>query len=156
MAAALLHEDGTITMVDEFTCCDLNPQLDYCVVVEHRNHLIVMSPTAKSMTNDGRIVHDFRHLDSYTVDPNSVSQKFLGVNQAGDDVYCMYGANGDQTTSNAADTDINLNDLSFWNIWNNTISVYNKADYSMNADINLNDRIILNANNGSYSSVPRN
>jgi len=156
MAAALLHKDGSITMVDEFTCCELNPLIDYYVVIEHRNHLIVMSPTPVSMTDDGTIAHDFRHADSYSTDPNSVSQKFLGVNAAGDNVYCMYGANGDQTTSNAADTDINLNDLSFWNIWNNTISTYHKADYSMNADINLNDRIILNDNNGSYSSVPRN
>jgi len=67
----------------------------------------------------------------------------------------MYGANGEQAESAAADTDINLSDLIFWSLSNNTISTYNLADYNMNGDINLNDQIIFNLNNGIFSSVPR-
>ena len=67
----------------------------------------------------------------------------------------MFGGNGDQSGSAAADTDINLNDLLFWSDNNNIISIYHNADFNMNGDINLNDQILFNPNNGFFSSVPR-
>ena len=134
---------------------ELDEETLYHIVIEHRNHLLVMSDQSIALTDDGRVIYDFRFQDSYSASSASVAQKLLGTNSSGQQVYCMFGANGDQVNSGAADTDINLNDLSFWTNSNNTISTYNIADYNMNGDVNLNDQVIFTLNNGLFTSVPR-
>ena len=47
---ALLHEDGHISYVDD-DCCLVDPTKEYYVVIEHRNHMIVMSPQPVSIDN---------------------------------------------------------------------------------------------------------
>src|SRR5690606_24942813 len=70
MAAGLLHRDGHIELVEDFDCCTLDVYADYYVVVEHRNHLIVMSHEAVSVDlSNSTITYDFRNQQSYINDP---------------------------------------------------------------------------------------
>ncbi|HEY3385149.1 MAG TPA: Ig-like domain-containing protein, partial [Saprospiraceae bacterium] len=51
-AAGLLQQDGSILFVDTFTCCGINLSIPYYIVIEHRNHLLVMSDTLVEVLND--------------------------------------------------------------------------------------------------------
>jgi hypothetical protein len=164
-AAALVHMDGYIELVEPFECCDLNLTESFYVVVEHRNHLIVMShmkipivPGVDSST----ITYDFRIQQSYIDDPfmfGAQGQKLIFTN-SGELIYAMYAGNGEQTNGGGAytdleDTDINFNDRTFWEGENGTIGEYKTGDYNLNGDTNFNDRVTWERNNGIFTSVPR-
>src|SRR5690606_5906223 len=114
MAAALLHADGTVELVEPFDCCDQDMFIPYYVVIEHRNHLIVMSdePVDIDLSNS-TITYDFRNQQSYIYDPSGFGL-YVGQRQILPGVYAMYATNGDQTSSGNADTDINLGDRGSW------------------------------------------
>ncbi|MBK9335062.1 MAG: hypothetical protein IPM98_00180 [Lewinellaceae bacterium] len=152
-AAALLHKDGHIEFVEGFTCCEIDRNESYHVVIEHRNHLIVMSHTAVPITG-GSITYDFRTQQSYINDP-FVFGTFSGQKQFLPGLYCMYGGNGEQTQTNSSDTDINFNDRTYWEGENGDIAKYRNGDHSMNGDTNFNDRRVWEINNGRFTSVPR-
>ncbi|HKK73581.1 MAG TPA: hypothetical protein VJ953_00805, partial [Saprospiraceae bacterium] len=155
-AAALLHEDGRIEFVEGFACCEVDLNESYYLVVEHRNHLIVMSAEPIEVVNK-TIVYDFRTQESYIDDPlgfgTFVGQKAV---QAGNQtVYVMYGGNGNQTFSTEADTDITFEDESFWADENGVRELYLIQDYDLNGDVNLEDRRLWEQNNSKTTSVPR-
>jgi hypothetical protein len=150
-AAALLHKGGEIQFMEEFECCNLDVSKWYYVVIEHRNHLIVMSDTAYPVVN-GTLNYDFRIQQSYNTDPFFFSgQKEI---QAGK--FAMISANGDQQSGEFADTDITGNDLIPWEGDNGDIGLYRFGDYNLNGDANYNDRKLWEFNNGKITSVPRN
>jgi hypothetical protein len=155
MAAALLHDDGHIEFVESFECCDLDVFEDYYVVIEHRNHLIVMSheQVPVDLTNS-TITYDFRTQESY-VDLIFGPGFFQGQKQILTGTWAMYAGNGEQAASAAADIDINQADRSAWQLENGEFSLYRTGDYNMNGDVNFNDRVTWERNNGSSSSVPR-
>ena len=62
--AALVHQDGHIEFVEGFNLCSLDPEEDYYIVVEHRNHMIVMSHIQVPIVN-GAITYDFRAHNSF-------------------------------------------------------------------------------------------
>ncbi|WP_345003652.1 DUF11 domain-containing protein, partial [Snuella lapsa] len=155
--AGLLHNDGRIEFVTGADCCTLDLDQSYYVVVEHRNHLIVMSHEAVPIV-DGVLTYDFRNKQSYDVD-------FFGEGRVGQKevlpgVFAMYAGNGDQgdgTTINGEDTDINTNDFNVWSFNENIFKVYNIGDYDMNGDVNSNDYNLWQRNtNVALSAVPRN
>jgi len=147
--AGLLHQDGTITFESGFDCCDLNPFQQYYLVIEHRNHLIVMSHQPVSVTND-TIAYDFRIQQSYT-NLFGFSQKEIKPG-----VFVMYGGNGEQINSGSSDTDINVGDKSTWLDENGDHSSYYFQDFDMNGDSNVQDKNLWLRNNGKFSDVPRN
>jgi uncharacterized repeat protein (TIGR01451 family) len=153
-AAALLHKDGHIQFVDQFECCDINLNLSYYVVIEHRNHLIVMSHVPVAISG-GSINYDFRTQQSYIDDPFQFGT-FSGQKQFLPGLYCMYGGNGNQTLSSQSDTDINFDDRTYWESQNGEIARYRNGDYNLNGDTNFNDRRVWEINNGRFTSVPRN
>ena len=151
--AGLLHSDGHIEFPGGgFACCDIAQQTGYYVVVEHRNHLIIMSPTAIPVVN-GKMVVDFRTIQSY-IDPIWVGFA-VGQKPAGDGRYMMYGGNGDQVSGNDADTDTNADDRTWWEK-NNGDFGYRSGDYDLSGDTNQNDRTLWERNNSKFTSVPRN
>ena len=91
--AALLHNDGSIQFVDEFECCDLDISLDYYIVIEHRNHLLVMTEIPVPIIN-GEITYDFRTRNSY----RGVLAIGVGQKEIERGVFAMFAANGDQQT----------------------------------------------------------
>jgi phage tail protein X len=162
-AAALLHNDGHIEFVEEFDCCDIDLYNTYYVVIEHRNHLIVMSHDDLPIDlNNSTITYDFRIQQSYLDDPfmfGAQAQKLILTNSS-DLVYMMYAGNGEQTDGGGAytdleDTDINFNDRTFWEGENGDIGEYRIGDYNLNGDTNFNDRVTWERNNGTFTSVPR-
>ena len=151
-AAGLLHKDGTIELMESFECCGLE-QSQMFIVVEHRNHLIVMTPE-KVAIEDGMLEFDFTQNDSYKdFFGLGIGQKLI-TSDSGNQYYVMYGGNGDQQTSSAADTDINVNDKVIWEDQNNQFGVYKFADFNLSGDTNVNDKSLWQMNNNLFSSVP--
>ena len=153
-AAALLHKDGHIEFVDDFDCCDINLNQSYYVVIEHRNHLLVMSHVKVPIVN-GKISYDFRIQQSYINDPFGFGV-FVGQKQILPGIYAMLAGNGNQTLTNTSDTDINFDDRTYWESQNGEIARYRNGDYNLNGDTNFNDRRVWELNNGRFTSVPRN
>jgi len=155
MAAALLHADGMLEFVEPFDCCDLDLADPYYLVVEHRNHLIVMTPDPVDIDpQTGVLNFDFRTTDSYIDDPFMFGF-FTGQKEIDDGVYAMLAGNGNQTLTPNSDTDINLDDRTTWSADNGQIGEYTIGDYNLNGDTNFNDRVTWEYNNGTFTSVPR-
>ncbi len=147
--AGLLHSDGSITFEAGSDCCNINISQSYYVVIEHRNHLIVMSDKAIPVTG-GNISYDFRSNQSY------INLFGFGQKQVGVGVYLMYAGNGEQVISLSADTDINVNDKDVWLHDNGDHSSYYLRDFDLNGDVNVQDKNLWLENNGRFSDVPRN
>ncbi|WP_373549928.1 beta strand repeat-containing protein [Haliscomenobacter sp.] len=153
-AAALLHNDGRIEFIDGFKCCGLDFGKNYYIVIEHRNHLIVMSHVPVAIVG-AKISYDFRNQQSYISDPFGFGT-FSGQKQIQSGKYAMLAGNGNQTLTNRSDTDINFDDRTFWETLNGQIARYRNSDYNLNGDSNFNDRRAWELNNGKFTSVPRN
>ena len=153
-AAALLHDDGRIEFVQPLNCCSVIEQDSYYLVIEHRNHLIMMSHVPVQF-EDHNLTYDFRNQQSYIDDPFNFGV-FSGQKEIMTGQYAMIAGNGNQTLSEHSDTDINFDDRSFWETENGDFGEYRTGDYNLNGDTNFNDRITWNRNNGRFTSVPRN
>jgi hypothetical protein len=148
MKAALLHNDGHVEFVDGgFDCCDLDFSAAYYLVIEHRNHLIVMSDSAVQIVN-GTLTFDFRTTPGYFSGQKPISTN-LGQR------YAMYAGNGDQSQETYSDTEVNVDDNSYWTLQNSITGRYRNGDFNMNGDCNYNDRITFEFNNGIFTFVPR-
>ena len=146
--AALLLSDGTIRMVEGFDCCDLDMNGSYYLVVEHRNHLPVMSHEPVQVAG-AILTYDFTRQQSYV----EAGSAMAGQKEYGG-YFFMYGGNGNQYTTSFSDTDINADDKTTWEL-NNGLTGYRKGDYNMNGDTNSNDEILWQRNNGRGTSVIR-
>lgn len=140
--AGLLLEDGSVSATIQLAG---NPASEYYVVLEHRNHLPVMSPSLVQVTNN-TLTYDFTQADSYMAG-GGFGQKNVGSN------WLLYGANGDQL--NAVGHEITGSDIIEWFAQNGNFDIYSGSDFDMNGDLNANDRILFAINNGIFSSVPR-
>ncbi|MEZ4910139.1 MAG: discoidin domain-containing protein [Saprospiraceae bacterium] len=145
--AALLLNDGTVQMVNGFDCCQIDVSKTYYVVVEHRNHLIVMSHQKVAIVG-GSIQYDFTTQQSYQ-DLLGFGQKLINGK------YVMHAGNGQQVISSSADTDINVNDKDLWQIYNGDNSSYYINDFELNGDVNVQDKNLWLINNGKFTDVPR-
>ena len=143
----LLQENGEIEFIEGFNICNLDPTEDYYVVIEHRNHLIVMSHIEVPIVN-GTITYDFRNRNSF--------RRILGSGQKeiSPGVYCMIAGNGDQDTRAIDSRDINPNDLAQWLIDNGLSSGYFLRDFNLSGDVNVSDKGLFLINNGLFSDVP--
>lgn len=144
--AALLHTDGSIEILPgfEFRNVDLNEE--YYIVIEHRNHLSIMSPFPLPIVN-GTLKYDFRNNDSY--------KRFLGAGQKEikPGIFAMVAANGDQSSNNEDAADINPNDLTKWVKDNGLSSRYLNSDFNLSGDVNVRDKGLFLKNNGLFSDV---
>ena len=129
--AGMVHQDGHVEFPPECPCLNL-PSDSVYILVEHRNHLAVMSKaSAPSATSVG---FDFRNNDSWKLNigsPQEVTQKFIGGK------YVMYAANGQQVSGR---TDIVSSDNTIWITQNSSVYRYLAGDHSLNADVNSGDR----------------
>lgn len=142
--AALLNKDGSLYFPDR--CALLSEQDSVYVVIEHRNHMGVMSPTAVNITNDV-LIHDFRAGDSYK-DATSFGQKQFDSGEWG-----MYAGDGDQ--SDVPSYDLNGNDKTIWLMDNGVFNIYMNIDYNLDGDVNGADKVLWSENNGFSSRVPK-
>lgn len=156
-AAALLHKNGWVEFVEPFDCCDLDIYDAYYLVIEHRNHLIIMShdDIVPTLIDSTTISYDFRNQQSYVDDPFGFGI-FARQKEILPGIFAMIAGNGNQTLSGQSDTDINFDDRTLWETENGFLGEYRTADYNMNGDTNFNDRVTWDRNNGMFTSVPRN
>ena len=154
-AAALLHKDGRIQFVEPLDCCGVVESTSYYLVIEHRNHLIVMSDSIVSFVGH-KLTYDFRHTQSWEDPIFAGFDLFARQKEIIPGTFAMFAGNGNQTPSLNADTDINFDDRSYWESQNGQVGQYRIGDYNLNGDTNFNDRITWERNNGKFTSVPRN
>ncbi|PHN06874.1 DUF4347 domain-containing protein [Flavilitoribacter nigricans] len=144
--AGLLYKDGTILFPEGCNCALLDGQEVY-IVIEHRNHLPVMSDVPVLVSGGGQVSYDFRTQQSFTTFLGD-GQKLLGAG-----VYGMFAANGDQTSAAGARTDVNATDEAVWTDNNGTGDAYNRADYNLDGDVNANDESLWLNNTAKASDV---
>jgi hypothetical protein len=143
-AAALLHKDGRVTFVNP---CLQVPPGSYFVVVEHRNHMGVMSASAVPITNDV-LNFDFSTQQSFVAsDPPTFGQTQIGGK------YLLYAADGRKDTYRE-NFDINASDSQLWKTQSGIFLHYLPGDFNLDADVNADDNVLWKRNNGRYSAVP--
>lgn len=143
--AGLLYKNGRIDLLD--SCLRLQDGASYYIVVEHRNHLPVMSHTPVSVSN-GSLDYDFRTRDSYR------TMTSFGAKEITSGVWVMYGGN---ILTNTADYgyEVNGDDKTLWFQENGVFDKYTPSDMNLDGDINGADKTIWSKNNGISSSVPK-
>ncbi len=146
MTAALLNRDGSIRFPDR---CAL-PYSDgtpLYVVIEHRNHIGIMSPNPIDIQGN-ILAYDFRRGDSYK-DITSFGQKQLPTGE-----WVMFAGDADQIPDDVS-YDITGADKTKWAENNGVFDYYLSPDFNLDGDINGQDKAIWFDNNGISSRVPK-
>ncbi len=143
--AALLYNDGYVELLKPLNLKEISKE-GYYVVIEHRNHLPVMS-RRKVKIEQGKLTYDFSKEDSFNA--------LIGIGQVqmDDGKYAMIAGNGELIIELSSDIDINVRDFNCWLFGNGLNSSYFLEDYDLNGDINIKDRIIWESNNGRFSTI---
>ncbi|MDZ7900146.1 MAG: Ig-like domain-containing protein [Arcicella sp.] len=142
-AAGLLHQDGSITFASP---CFTIANGSYYVLIEHRNHMGVMSDK-KVLVTSGTLTYDFTTKDSYALtNPPSYGQKLKGTK------YVMYAADHKKTLTND-NYDINAADSNLWKVQSGIFDRYMSGDYNFDADVNSADNTLWKFNSGRFSGV---
>lgn len=142
---ALLTQDGTIEFLNDCILTEENGDSFY-IVVEHRNHIGVITPTPIPVVNH-KLEHDFRIQNSFTNNGTRSGQKEIAPG-----VWAMYGGEGVQ---DANGNDINGNDKSQWVIENGTFLIYSPIDFNMDGTVDGQDKTIWFNNNGTSGALSR-
>ncbi len=142
--AAVLFKDGHVEFPDQ--CALLSDTDSIYIVVEHRNHMGIMSPTPLPI-EAGVLTYDFTTADSYR-DATSFGQK-----QLPNGVWFMYAGDGDQ--AEMPSYDISGGDKASWLGDNGFFNYYIESDYNLDGDINGADKVLWSGNNGISSRVPK-
>ncbi len=138
--AAVVLQDGSIPSFDLSLAASYDALY---IVIEHRNHLPVISSQPVDIINN-TITYDFTSTNGYVAGAG-FSQKQIGQN------WVLYAGNGVQ--DNPGGFDIIGSDKILWQTINGTFDFYHPADYNLDGDINGSDKIIWDENNGISSSV---
>jgi hypothetical protein len=146
--AGLLHSDGTVEFPEQCECAHpLQNGNDYYIVVEHRNHLPIMS--YKQIMTGNVLSHDFTQSDSWIYEFMNIP---LGSGQKEiDGTYMMFAGNSEQLS---ARVDINSSDDAQWIEDNSAIFTYVLGDHNLNGDTNATDEFIWIINNSTFTLLP--
>jgi len=140
----LLSEDGSIQFPR--SCVNYEFTVPAYIVIEHRNHIAVMSHVPVSIS-DHKIYYDFRNKNAYTI--NGAGQKLLPSG-----VFAMYAGDCEQR-NDVGGHQVDGGDKSPWQLNNGNFNFYAPEDMNLDGDINGVDKQLWFSNNGVYSSVPR-
>jgi hypothetical protein len=149
--AGLLTRSGKVKTIAGDTIFQLNssPTDSLFVVVEHRNHMGVMTPVkmCPNHASNGVICVDFTHMQSFVSgSPATAGQRILGTDSRGT-VYGMHSGDGD------CNFDINSSDfVPFGNDFNK-FDIYSPGDFNMDCDCNSNDLPKWLGNFNQFSGV---
>ncbi len=145
MSAAILNRDGSIHFPER--CALPSGNVPLYVVIEHRNHIGIMSPQALDIQANV-LKYDFRRSDSYK-DATSFGQKQLPTGE-----WVMFAGDGDQIPD-ILSYDITGADKTIWFENNGVFDYYLSPDFNMNGDVNGQDKALWFENNGVSSRVPK-
>ncbi len=143
--AALLLQNGTVYFPSK-SVFNQPFSVPVYIVVEHRNHLAVMSASAVPTVN-GVLTHDFSLGNSYT--GGGFGQKEITPGR-----WVMYGGDGDQETDGPG-YEITGKDRILWSQENGNFALYNNSDFTMDLDITGFDKVFWSLNNGIFSNIQR-
>ncbi len=144
--AALLRKDGRLVFPGGCFTSDQLTNSSYYLLIEHRNHIGVLSPNPIPV-NNGRLVYNFQNQDGYSVNA-SVSQKELLPG-----IWGLFAGDIDQ--SDFPSYDVNALDKTVWNLDNGLFNLYLPTDVNMDGDVNAADKLIWQYNSGVFSGVPK-
>jgi len=142
--AALLLNDGEIEFPNRCVLPSSAADSLY-VVVEHRNHMGIMSPAPIPIIDNG-LTYDFTLNDSYR-DNTCYGQINMG------DKWAMFAADANQTEMPSYD--INGSDKGIWDDDNGVFDCYLPGDFNLDGDANGADKSLWVENNGISSRVPK-
>ncbi len=140
-----LKADGTVIFPEECTCQQFSPGTDYYIMVEHRNHLPILSAEPVDVV-DGKLVYDFTTVNTY------INLFGSGQKQVLPGVYTMYSGNGSQPGNDAYF--ISSLDYLIWETEQNKIG-YMYGDFDLNGRVDSNDYLLWEENQNLSSDVPR-
>jgi hypothetical protein len=142
--AGWVHKNGNVTFPEDCPGPAINPNDDYYLLVQHRNHLGILSPSFVNMNCNAEVLEwDFRTSDSY----KPIFR--VGQKQVEPGVWAMYNCNGDQLTSIAA---INSADRTLWVSWQGFLG-YNPGDYDLNGFTDSTDETLWKINQNRTSGI---
>lgn len=145
-AAALLLEDGTVVFPEDDIFSAYNLTSVY-VVIEHRNHMGIMSPEPLNVDDNCTLAYDFTTDDSY------IDAEGIGFGQTKRQTrWAMFCGDGNQAGDNMS-YDITGSDKSIWVAENGFSRAYSNSDYNMDGDITGADKALWVRNNGKSSRV---
>jgi len=147
-AAGILQKNGTIRFLEDL--CLTDPAItSYYIVVEHRNHLPVMTPTIRQISNN-ELVYDFTVQNSFSV--TGAGQKQLDNGK-----WAAFAGNVLQISTgidiNEHRDDITGQDKAEWLIDNGVFDIYLLGDMNLDGDVNGQDKTLWFENNGTSSRV---
>jgi len=145
-AAALVYRDGTVKFIEPCVITTDDPSQIY-IIVEHRNHMGVMTPTPITVTS-GSLIWDFTTQNSY------VGTAGFGQKECNPGVWAMYAGDGNQD-ADFPSYDVNANDRILWKAENGNFDQYLLSDFNMNGDSNGADKLLWSVNNGFSSRVQK-
>jgi len=141
----LLTQDGTIEFLNDCILREEDGDSFY-VVVEHRNHVGIISPTPVTVINY-KLEYDFTTQDSFTNNGTRSGQKEIYPG-----VWAMFAGEGVQEANG---NDINGNDKGQWLIENGTFLIYTPSDFNMDGSIDGQDKGLWYDNNGTSGALNR-
>ncbi len=143
--SALVMDDGEMLFMEGFDCCGFSDGEEYYIVVEHRNHLPIMSPRKVGIVN-GTMSFDFTAENSF------IALLGSGQKEVDPGVWAMIAGNGEQMDY-VESGDVNVNDLSKWSSEEGENSGYYFTDFDLNGDVNVQDKGVILRNFGVFSDV---
>jgi len=148
-SAGLLLQNSSVVFLEPIAL-PANAAGAYHIMVEHRNHLPVMTPNPVPLTYVGgipQVLFNFTDSDGY-VSGSSWGQANDGVN------YLMYLGNLNQIADGNS-YDIDGNDKATWSIENGIFGTYLQGDVDLSGDITGADKVLFSVNNGLFSALLR-
>lgn len=140
--AGLIKKDGSIFFPEKF--CKLSNNTEVYIVVEHRNHLPVMSPQLIPVLNN-QLTYNFTSSDSFST-LTDYGQKQVN------NTWVMYVGDMDKSYFNTVD-DISWEDKIPWTNLNGNFGIYVNEDVNMDGDVNGQDKGMLAENVGFRSNL---
>ncbi len=144
--AVLLKSNGTIEEVIPLPLSEYTTG-SYYIVIEHRNHMGIMSSTPVNI-NNGLLYYSFKNTNSYK---NSTSS---GQKQLEPGIWGMFGGDANQA-GDIGSYDINANDKIMYSGTTGSFYIYSNADFNLDGDVNGADKEIWQPNLGTSSIVPK-
>jgi len=139
--AGLLKKDGSVVFLKPFQLLSTLTGNEGYIVVEHRNHLPIMSKEKVKINTANAMKYDFTKTDTYKSNASKVGQK-----QILSGIWSMYGRNADQ--KGIERFQFNGADKTEWTLQNGVPNIYSSSDMNLDADNTGADKAIWSINNG--------
>ena len=131
------------------------------MLIEHRNHLPVMSQVVIEENAPGNFSNPLLSFD-FTIQDSWIRTLFgfvfgVGQKEVEPGLFAMFGANGQQIDGNFDRRDVNSGDNTLWFQETGDTYKYVDGDFDMNADVNSGDDTMWFINAGTTNTqIPLN